>query len=73
MEHQVIEELLDTLAEKHIPEGKHKLLYVDSRETWKDLMITLIETKSIRMRISTITKCAISWELLLVQKLSMLN
>lgn len=73
MEHQVVEELLDTLAEKHIPKGKHKLLHVDSREVWKDLMVTLIESRLIQMKVSILTKCAISWEALLVQKLSIQN
>ena len=73
MENQVIEEILDSLAEKYIPEGMHNLLHVDSREAWKDLMILLIETKSIRAKLSIFTKCAISWEALLVQRLSVQN
>ena len=73
MEHQVIEELLDSLAERYIPAGKHKTLYVNSREMWKDIMIALIESESISPRLSLISKCAISWEALLVQKLSIQN
>lgn len=73
MEHQVIEELLDSLAERYIPAGRHKVLYVNSREMWKDMMITLIESESISPRLSIISKCAISWEALLVQKLSIQN
>jgi len=73
MEYQVIEELLDNLAERYIPKGKHKLLHVDSRESWKDLMITLIESKLIPMKMHIITKCATNWEVLLTQKISIQN
>jgi hypothetical protein len=73
MEHQVIEELLDSLAERYIPVGRHKYLYVNSREMWKDIMIALIESESISPRLSIMSKCAISWEALLVQKLSIQN
>jgi hypothetical protein len=73
MENQVIEELLDNLAELHIPEGRHKTLYINSREMWKDLMISLLETKVIRLKMSLLTKCAISWEALLIQKISIQN
>lgn len=70
---QVTYDILDTLAELHIPEGKHRTLYVDSREMWKDLMISLLETKAIKMRVSVLTRCAISWEALLIQRLSIQN
>lgn len=73
MEHQVIEELLDSLAERYIPKGRHKTLYVNSRETWKKLMVDLIESESISPRLSLISKCAISWESLLIQKISIQN
>ena len=70
---QVTYDILDTLAELHIPEGRHKALYVDSREMWKDLMIKLLETKAIKMKVSLLTRCAISWEALLIQKISIQN
>jgi hypothetical protein len=70
---KVTYEILDTLAEKFIPEGIHKILHVDSRELWRDLMVSLLETKAIPRKVSTITNCAISWELLLIQKLSIQN
>jgi hypothetical protein len=73
MEHQVIEELLDSLAERYIPAGRHKSLYVNSREMWKDIMVTLIESESISPRLSILSKCAISWESILIQKLSIQN
>lgn len=73
MVEQTIYEVLDTLAEKHIPEGNHKMLHVNSREAWVDLMTELIESGAMRKKLSILTKCAASWELLLVQKLSIQN
>ena len=73
MQNQVIHEVLDNLAEKFIPEGIHESLHVDSREMWIDLMVTLIEARAITAKPSILTKCAISWETLLVQKLSIQN
>lgn len=73
MVEQTIYEVLDSLAERHIPEGKHKMLHVDSREAWVNLMTELLETGAIRRKLSILTKCAISWELLLVQKISIQN
>ena len=70
---KVTYEILDTLAERDIPEGIHRVLHVDSREMWIDLMITLIESKVIPMKVSIIAKCATSWEALLEQKLSIQN
>ena len=66
-------ELVDTLAERYVPEGKHSLLHVDSREAWKSLMIGLMEKDLITKRLSILTKCAIHWESLLVHKLSIQN
>jgi hypothetical protein len=70
---KVTYEVLDNLAERYIPEGIHRVLHVDSREMWRDIMIALIESKSIKMKLSILTKCAISWEAILVQKLSIQN
>ena len=73
MEHQVIEELLDNLAKRYIPKGKHKVLHINSRRMWKDLMVDLLESESISPKLSIISKCAISWEALLIQKISIQN
>lgn len=64
---------LDELAEKFIPEGKHRMLHVNSREAWKDTMFLLIEREAIPMKISYFTRCAMSWEALIAQRLSNLN
>jgi hypothetical protein len=73
MENPVIEEILDSLAERYIPKGKHRLLHVDNREAWKALMEGLIEHDLITMKLSTFTKSAIAWETLLIHRLSILN
>ena len=73
MQNQVIHEVLDNLAEKFIPEGRHKYLHVNSRELWIDLMVTLLENNAIEKKLSIITKCAVNWELILIEKLSMQN
>jgi hypothetical protein len=70
---KVTYEVLDTLAERFIPEGIHRTLHVDSREMWRDIMISLLESKVIERKMSIITKCAISWEQLLIQKISIQN
>ena len=69
----VVYELLDTLADKHIPQGKHKLLHVYSREVWVEYMSDLLDKKAITARLSTLKKCAIHWETLLVHKISSQN
>lgn len=70
---QVLHEALENLAERHIPEGKHKFLHVNSREAWIDLMVGLLETRMIGRKLSILTKCAINWELLLMQRISIQN
>ena len=66
-------EALDNLAEKYIPAGTHNLLHIDSREVWKEMMVILIEKKSVPLKLSYLTKCAISWESLLINRFSSLN
>lgn len=68
-----IHNALEELSVKFIPEGKHSLLYINSREAWKELMIDLLNRDSIPKRLSFITKCAINWEALLFQRQSLLN
>ena len=70
---QLIQETLNKLANKYLPEGQHRLLHVNVQEYWKKLMLELIETESIRPRLSILTKCAIHWEALLAQKISIQN
>jgi hypothetical protein len=64
---------LEDLAEKYIPEGVHDYLHVNSREAWTNLMIELIEAGRLSKRLSFLAKCAINWEALLIQKISIQN
>lgn len=73
MVEDVIYETLDMLADRYIPQGVHEMLHVNSREVWMSIMVGLIENKSIRAKLSLLTKCAINWELLLIQKISIQN
>lgn len=73
MVEHLLYETLDTLADKYIPSGIHKMLHVNSREAWVDLMVDLIENKSMPAKLSMLSKCAINWELLLIQKISIQN
>lgn len=70
---QAIYSALENLAEEYIPEGEHSLLHVNSREFWIDIMVDLLERGLIAKKLSAFTKCAVSWELLLVQKISSQN
>lgn len=70
---QVIYETLEELAERYIPEGKHKLLHVDSREVWLKIMINLVKKGVIGKKLSVFTKCAVNWEILLIQRISIQN
>lgn len=69
----ILYETLDSLAERYIPMGKHKWLHVDSRETWKNFMIVMLQKKVIKPKISTITECALNWEIILVKRACMYN
>lgn len=73
MVEQVLQETLEGLAERYIPEGTHKLLHVNSREAWTNLMLQLIESGAIKKRLSLLAKCAVNWETLLIQKISIQN
>ena len=53
---QTLYETLENLAEKHIPKGTHKLLHVNSRETWTNLMVSLIESGAIVKKSSMLAK-----------------
>lgn len=73
MVEQALYETLEGLAKKHIPKGTHRLLHVNSREAWTSLMVNLVESGAVRKRVSMLAKCAINWEALLIQKISIQN
>ncbi len=64
-------DVLDEIAESHIPEGMHKTLHVNSRQAWVETMADLIERGYIKKR--DIDMMAVLWEQLLYKKYSALN
>jgi len=73
MAQQVIYETLEVLANKYIPKGTHKMLYVNSRETWMNLMVDLIDAGCLKKNLPMLTKCVMNWEGMLIQKISIQN
>jgi hypothetical protein len=66
-------EILDNLATTYIPEGRHRLLHVNSREAWIKLMVDLLETRSVNFKMATLVKYARNWSVVLESRLSLLN
>ena len=66
-------DFLDALAERYIPEGRHKFLHIDSRQAWLTMMTNLINGGFVNKKLTTLKKCAINWEVLLAQKYSIQN
>lgn len=65
--------ILNTLAHNYIPQGTHKLLHVDSRATWIDLMEGLLESGALDQSLRTMQSCAKSWEYMIATRISLLN
>ena len=66
-------DVLETLADKYIPAGRHKYLHVDSRGAWVKAMMSVIDSSSAKVTVGLLTKYAKNWEAVLVIKLSTLN
>ena len=66
-------QFLDVLAEQYIPEGKHKLLHIDSRKAWLTMMTNLIDGGFVSKKLTLLKRCAINWEAMLAQKYSIQN
>jgi len=64
-------DVLDEIAESHIPAGKHKVLHVNSRQAWVETMADMIERGYIKK--GDIDMMAVMWEQLLYKKYSALN
>ena len=73
MINEVLYETIETLADRYVPSSRHRWLHVNSREAWIDMMVLLLETKSVKPKLSLITKCAINWEDLLYKRACMYN
>ena len=66
-------DVLETLADRYIPAGRHKYLHVDSRAVWIKTMKKVINNSTTRLTVGTLAKYAKNWEAVLVTRLSMLN
>jgi len=73
MANRVVSDFLDVLAEEYIPEGRHKLLHINSREAWTTMMKNLLNGGFVTKKYTTLKKCAMNWEALLAQKYSIQN
>jgi hypothetical protein len=66
-------DVLDEVADIKIPEGKHPLLHVNSREVWVQIMTELLEYKVIDSKYENLLIYAESWEELLYKRFSAVN
>lgn len=73
MVNESISTVLTELAAKHIPEGMHKELYIDSRAVWIRMAKVFIAKKAIPFKYEALLKLVRNWEVLLYQKQSLLN
>lgn len=64
-------DVLDEIAESHIPAGRHKVLHVNSRQAWVETMAEMIERGYFKKK--DIEMMAVMWEQLLYKKYSALN
>lgn len=73
MTKEKVQHTLDCLAVEYIPAGVHKYLHVDNRRAWINLMTTLINKDGLYAKPVVLYKCAINWERLITNKISLLN
>jgi hypothetical protein len=66
-------DVLDELAEAHIPCTEHELLHVNPRTAWVETVMELIEKGQIKGKKSELLFYAKYWEPLLFKKYSTLN
>jgi len=65
---------LDDIAEAYkIPNKKHEMLHVNSRECWINLVSSVIESEVIKPNKKIIHHLAKNWEIILCNKFSLLN
>jgi len=66
-------DIIASVADTYVPNKKHDLLHVVSREAWIDIVVELVNKGAIKPKMAVILKCALNWEALLTLKLSRLN
>ncbi len=65
---------LDEIAEAYkIPDKKHSLLHVNSREYWINLVASVIDSGIVKPNKKIIHHLAKNWETILCNKISLLN
>ena len=66
-------DIISNVADVYVPNKKHPLLHVISRNAWVDIVVDMVNRGVIKPRMAVIMKCALNWEALLTLKLSRLN
>jgi len=66
-------DIISTVADTYVPDKKHPLLHVISRNVWIDTVVDMVNRGVLKPRMAVIIKCALNWESLLTTKLSRLN
>lgn len=66
-------DVLDEIAEVHIPAGVHPTLHVNARLAWVETVMDMIERGAIKGKYNDLVFYARMWEALLYKKYSMLN
>ena len=66
-------DVLDELAEAHIPYTEHELLHINPRTAWVETVMDMIDKGQIKGTKTELTFYAKFWEPLLFRKYSTLN
>lgn len=66
-------DVLDEIAENHIPSGIHPELHVNPRMAWVETVVEMIERGAIKGKYDDLVFFAKMWEPLLYKKYSLLN
>jgi hypothetical protein len=68
-----IEETIDSLVERWIPEGKDKFLHVEPRSYMKEMIINLLETNKIPPKLVLVNSLLKNWRPFLYKRFGTLN
>lgn len=68
-----IEETIDSLIERWIPEGKDKLLHVEPRSYMKEMIVSLLETNKIPPKLAFVASIIKNWRSFLHKRFGTLN
>jgi hypothetical protein len=68
-----IEETIDSLIERWIPEGKDKFLHVEPRSYMKEMIVHLLETNKIPPKLAIVNSIIKNWRSFLHKRFGTLN